>query len=211
MENLWAFITLCGIAASVYFLLLRKRQNFFIVGKRTKIWHPSRVNIYGCRIGEDCNIGDFVEIGPGVVIGNRVRIGAHTFIPEGVTIEDDCFIGPRVTFCNDRYPPSHRDKWEKIVVRRGAAIGAGAIILPGVIIGEGVLVGAGAVVTSSIPDKHKSYGHPSRHYEVVGDWATPDSYMGRRMKIIGMGNPATFSSTYPVGSKDVPMDKEIGK
>ena len=132
------------------------------IGEGTKIWHPELVNLYGCRIGNNCNIGAFVEIGPGVVIGNNVRIAARCFIPEGVTIEDDCFIGPRATFCNDRFPPSSKDQWEKILVRRGASIGAAAVILPGVTIGERAVIGAGSVVTRDVAAGETIYGIPAR-------------------------------------------------
>lgn len=121
------------------------------IGKGTKIWHADLVNIYGCTIGRDCNIGAFVEIGPGVVIGDRVRIAAKCFIPEGVFIEDDCFIGPGVIFTNDKYPPSSKENWKKTRVCKGASIGAGAVILPGVTIGEGALVAAGSTVTRDVP------------------------------------------------------------
>lgn len=129
----------------------------------TKIWHPDKVNIYGdCVIGENCNIGAFVEIGPGVIIGNNVSIAAFCFIPSGVTIEDGCFIGPRVTFTNDKYPPSNKEEWLPTLVKTKARIGAGAIICPGVIIGSNALVGAGSVVTSDIPDNCRIAGNPGR-------------------------------------------------
>jgi len=132
------------------------------IGEGTKIWHENLVNIYECNIGKKCNIGAFVEIGSGVSIGDNVSVGAYCFIPQGVTIESNCFIGPRVTFCNDMYPPSYGVHWGKIIVREGASIGAGSIILPDVEIGEGVLVGAGALVSRSIPAATKAYGHPAR-------------------------------------------------
>jgi acetyltransferase-like isoleucine patch superfamily enzyme len=129
----------------------------------TKIWHPDLVNIYGdCKIGQNCNVGAFVEIGPGVVIGDNVSIAAFCFIPSGVTIEDDCFIGPRVTFCNDKYPPSHKDAWQPILVKKGASIGAGSIILPGVTIGEKAQIGAGTIITSDIKPGWRVVGNPAR-------------------------------------------------
>jgi UDP-2-acetamido-3-amino-2,3-dideoxy-glucuronate N-acetyltransferase len=134
-----------------------------VIGENTKIHHPDLVNLYGCKIGANCNIGAFVEIGIGVEIGDNVAIGAHCFIPQGVTIEDDCFIGPRTTFCNDMYPPSYGKHWGQVVVRKGASIGAGTIIVPGVEIGEGVMIGAGALVSRSIPASVKAFGHPARH------------------------------------------------
>lgn len=129
----------------------------------TKIWHSDKVNIYGdCKIGRNCNIGAFVEIGPGVIIGDNVSIAAFCFIPCGVTIEDNCFIGPRVTFTNDKYPPSNRDNWEPIVIKKGASIGAGAIILPGVTVGENAMIGAGTVVTNNIDCDCRVAGNPGR-------------------------------------------------
>lgn len=123
-----------------------------VIGLSTVIWNPELVNIYGdCEIGEDCNIGSFVEIGPGVKIGNRVRVGAFTFIPEGVMIEDDVFIGPGCVFTNDKYPPSHRKNWLKTLVKKGSSLGAGCVVCPGVVIGKGALVGAGTVVSKDVP------------------------------------------------------------
>ncbi len=137
------------------------------IGQNTKIWHPENVNLYGCEIGEDCNIGFNVEIGPGVKIGNNVRIGNGCFIPEGVTIEDDCNIMPGVFFCNDKYPPSGKDKWGKTIIRRGATIGARAVILPDIEIGENALVGAGSVVTKSVLPRATVYGNPAIQYKGV--------------------------------------------
>jgi acetyltransferase-like isoleucine patch superfamily enzyme len=123
-----------------------------VIGLGTKIWNPQLVNIYGdCIIGSGCNIGSFVEIGPGVKIGDRVRIGAFTFIPEGITIEDDVFIGPGCVFTNDKYPPSHKKDWLKTLVKKNASIGAGCVICPGVTIGEGAMVGAGTAVSKDVP------------------------------------------------------------
>jgi len=137
------------------------------IGESVKIWHPEFVNIYGrkdaiCKIGNLVNIGAFTEIGPGVIIGDRCHISAYCFIPEGVVIEDDCFIGPGVVFCNDKYPFSHRDQWEKTLVKKGASIGARATILPGIIIGEKSLIGAGSVVTRSVPNHIIVAGNPAR-------------------------------------------------
>jgi len=134
------------------------------IGEGTKIHHPDLVNLYGCKIGKNCNIGAFVEIGKGVVIGDGCRIGAHSFIPEGVTIEDNVFIGPAVVFCNDYYPPSFGKHWGHTVVKQGASIGANCTICPGVVIGNGMMIGAGAVVTKSINNHVDclAYGHPAR-------------------------------------------------
>ena len=127
-------------------------------------WNPSNIH-HLANIGQGVHIGMFTEIGPFVVIGDLVRIGAMCFIPEGVEIADGAWIGPRVTFTNDMYPPSGRENWQKTVVKKGARIGAGVTVLPGVVIGEGALVGAGSVVTKSIPDGQKWCGNPARRME----------------------------------------------
>jgi UDP-2-acetamido-3-amino-2,3-dideoxy-glucuronate N-acetyltransferase len=130
------------------------------------------VNLYGCEIGDDSRIGTFVEIQKGVLIGKRVKISSHTFICEGVTVEDNVFIGHGVMFINDRYPrattgdgalQSEKD-WQCIgtVVEKGASIGSNATILCGVTIGEGAIVGAGSVVTHSVPSWTIVAGVPAR-------------------------------------------------
>ena len=121
----------------------------------------SFINLYGCEIGDDTTIGAFVEIQRGVVIGSACKISSHTFVCEGVTIEDEGFVGHGVVFINNRYPratsvagePLGDGEWEleRTVVRRGASIGSGAVILSGVEIGSRALVGAGAVVTRDVP------------------------------------------------------------
>lgn len=130
------------------------------------------VNLYGCRIGDESRIGTFVEIQKGATIGARCKIQSHAFICEGVTIEDEVFVGHHVCFTNDRYPRAATDAgelrgegdWalEPTVVRRGASIGSGAVILPGLEIGAGALVGAGAVVTRSVPAGATVVGSPAR-------------------------------------------------
>jgi len=126
-----------------------------------KSWGIS--NIYRtARIDEGVNIGWFCEIGDFVKIGKNVRIGAFSFIPRGVTIEDNCFIGPRVTFTNDRYPPSPQEEWLPTVIKKGASIGAACTILCGVTIGEGSLIGAGSVVTKNVPAGETWCGTPAR-------------------------------------------------
>jgi acetyltransferase-like isoleucine patch superfamily enzyme len=118
--------------------------------KGVKVWHPC--NIYKTAIlGKGVSVGMFSEIGPDVHIGEGVRIGAMSFIPKGVTIEDNAWIGPRVTFTNDRYPPSDESEWESTTVKSGAALGAGVTVVCGVTIGEGSMVGAGSVVTKDVP------------------------------------------------------------
>jgi UDP-2-acetamido-3-amino-2,3-dideoxy-glucuronate N-acetyltransferase len=137
-----------------------------------KIFHPSLVNLYGCRIGADSRIGTFVEIQRHAVIGARCKIQSHTFICEGVTIEDEVFVGHGVMFINDRYPRATRPDgtlagdadWTviPILVKRRAAIGSGAVIICGVTIGEGATIGAGAVVTRDVPDGAVVAGVPAR-------------------------------------------------
>ena len=135
-----------------------------IVEGRSVVWEPC--NIYStAKIGAGVNIGSFSEIGHNVVIGDRVRVGAMCFIPEGVTLEEDAWVGPRVTFTNDLYPPSGKENWKKTLVKRGARIGAGVTVLPGVVVGEGALVGAGAVVTHNVPAGETWAGVPARKIE----------------------------------------------
>lgn len=130
------------------------------------------VNLYGCVIGDETRIGCFVEIQRGVEIGARCKISSHTFICEGVTLEDEVFVGHGVMFTNDRLPRATDaeglllgdGKWklEPILVKRGASIGSGCTILPGLVIGENAMVGAGSVVTSDVPAGTTVAGNPAR-------------------------------------------------
>ena len=114
-----------------------------------KIWHPELVNLYECEIDEHTSIGAFVEIGKGVTIGKNCKIQAYAFIPEGVIIGDDVFIGPHACFTNVRYPMTG-EGYKKTIVHNKSVIGANATILSGVLIGYKSLVGAGAVVTKDV-------------------------------------------------------------
>jgi UDP-2-acetamido-3-amino-2,3-dideoxy-glucuronate N-acetyltransferase len=133
------------------------------IGIKTIIYSPKNTNLYGCVIGEDCRIGAFVEIGNGVVIGDRASIQAFTFIPGGVKIGNDVFIGPRVTFLNDKYPPSNGDWMDgpQTIVEDGAVIGGCSVIMPGITIGSGAFIGAASLVTKNIGKGEKWWGSPA--------------------------------------------------
>lgn len=145
-------------------------------GERVNIFHPSLVNLYGCTVGDDTKIGTFVEIQKGATIGARCKISSHTFICEGVLIDDEVFIGHGVMFTNDRHPRATNpdgslqtdEDWQVDITRvmRAASIGTNATIISGITIGEGALVGAGAVVTKDVPAYAIVAGVPAR---VVGD------------------------------------------
>ncbi len=130
------------------------------------------VNLYGCEIGDESKIGTFVEIQKGVQIGRRVKVSSHTFICEGVTIEDEVFIGHGVMFINDKYPRATTAAGElqteadwavlPTLVKRQASIGSNATILGGVTIGAGAIVGAGSVVTRDVPPRAVVAGNPAR-------------------------------------------------
>jgi UDP-2-acetamido-3-amino-2,3-dideoxy-glucuronate N-acetyltransferase len=135
------------------------------------IHHRGLVNLYGCRIGADTKIGAFVEIQKNASVGARCKISSHTFVCEGVTVEDEVFVGHGVMFINDRRPRATADgelqtaaDWTVVPTRvcRGASIGSGATILCGVTIGEGALVGAGAVVTHDVAPGDTVAGVPAR-------------------------------------------------
>jgi acetyltransferase-like isoleucine patch superfamily enzyme len=144
-------------------------------GKNVKIFQRDLVNLYGCTIGDETKIGAFVEIQKNALIGARCKISSHTFICEGVTIEDEVFVGHGVMFINDIYPRAtdnnghllNESDWIpiKIRVKYRASIGSNATILGGVTIGEYALVGAGAVVTRDVPDYAKVIGIPAKKME----------------------------------------------
>ncbi len=136
------------------------------------------VNLYGCTLGDNTRVGVFVEIQRGAKIGRNCKISSHTFICEGVTIEDDVFVGHNVSFINDRFPratvdgrPQTESDWklEPTVVRRGASVGTGATVLCGIEIGEGAIVGAGSVVTCDVPPAAIVTGNPARLLRYIDD------------------------------------------
>jgi UDP-2-acetamido-3-amino-2,3-dideoxy-glucuronate N-acetyltransferase len=130
------------------------------------------INLYGCQIGDETKIGAFVEIQKNASVGRRCKVSSHTFVCEGVTIEDNVFIGHGVTFINDSYPRATAEgghlqteqdwKVEKTVVKRGASIGSGVTILANVTIGENAIVGAGSMVTRDVPPNTIVAGNPAK-------------------------------------------------
>lgn len=134
-----------------------------IIGKNTRIWAFAHI-LPGAAIGEDCNICDHVFIENDVVVGNRVTIKCGVQLWDGVTLEDDVFVGPNATFTNDPFPRSKQypEKYSRTLVRKGASIGANATILPGLEIGRCAMVGAGAVVTKNVPPHAIVVGNPAR-------------------------------------------------
>lgn len=151
-----------------------------VLGLNVVIFHPDLVNLYGCSIGDETKVGAFVEIQKNVVVGKRCKISSHSFICEGVRIEDEVFVGHGVTFTNDAYPRAAnadgslqtQADWEVLPTKvcRGASIGSHATVLPNLTIGEGALVGAGAVVTRDVPPFAVVAGVPAR---VVGHRDVP--------------------------------------
>ena len=143
-----------------------------ILGKDVAIFHPDLVNLYGCTVGDQTKIGTFVEIQKGVSVGARCKVSSHTFVCEGVTIEDEVFIGHGVMFINDKVPRATaadgglqtEADWKVIPTRvaKGASIGSGAVIMCGITIGERALIGAGAVVTRDVSAGEVVAGVPAR-------------------------------------------------
>ncbi|BAU05248.1 N-acetyltransferase [Fischerella major NIES-592] len=146
------------------------------LGNNVKIFHPQLVNLYGCTIGDETKIGTFVEMQKNVIVGSRCKVSSHSFLCEGVILEDEVFIGHGVMFTNDIYPRATNEDgslktdadWDVVEtrVKYRASIGSNATILAGVTVGEKAIVGAGAVVTRDVPDYAIVVGVPAR---IIGD------------------------------------------
>lgn len=150
------------------------------VGQGTRIWAFAHI-LPGAKLGSDCNICDGVFIEGAVVIGDRVTVKCGVQLWDGLVVEDDVFIGPNATFCNDRFPRSkqHLERYPTTLIRKGASIGANATVLPGVVIGSNAMIGAGAVVTRSVPPNAIVVGNPARIVGYVdaadGGGVSPDA------------------------------------
>lgn len=147
-----------------------------IIGENTRVY--DFVNLYGCKIGDNCMIGTFVEIQNGVTVGNNSKVQSHSFICEGVTIEENVFIGHGVMFINDKYPQAvnidgsikKENDWKLLETHifKNVSIGSNATILGGISIGENSIVGAGSVVTKNVPSNTIVYGNPAKIIRKVG-------------------------------------------
>jgi UDP-2-acetamido-3-amino-2,3-dideoxy-glucuronate N-acetyltransferase len=165
------------------------------MGRNVRIYDFT--NLYGCEIGDDVRIGAFVEIQKNARIGSRCKISSHTFICEGVTLEDEVFVGHHVVFTNDLYPRATNGEgqlqteanWKCIptVVKRGASIGSGAVILCGITVGEHAVIGAGSVVTRDVPPGTIVAGNPARIIRVLKETAPPFAQNGETSKAFDGG------------------------
>ncbi len=162
------------------------------LGARVVVHHPDLVNLYGCSVGDESRVGAFVEIQRGAAVGRRCKISSHSFICEGVTIDDGVFVGHGVMFTNDLRPRAVDDggrlltdaDWHLVEtrVKSGAAIGSNATIVAGVTIGSHALVGAGAVVTRDVPDYAIVAGVPAR---MIGSTRNAADPVGARVPAAG--------------------------
>jgi acetyltransferase-like isoleucine patch superfamily enzyme len=156
------------------------------IAPSVKLGHSVRlskfINLYGCSIGDETKIGSFVEIQKNATVGRRCKISSHTFVCEGVTIEDNVFVGHGVTFVNDSYPRATTPEgelqtesdWavEKTIVKRGASIGSGSTILANLVIGENAIVGAGSLVTRDVPPNAIVAGNPAKILRLLENSST---------------------------------------
>jgi len=143
-----------------------------VIGEDSKIWHFC--NLYGCNIGRNTQIGSFSEIKEGVEIGDNCRFQSYVFVPEKTKIGNRVFVGPRVTFLNDKFPTAKKaieKTWqlETVIVEDEVTIGGGSIILPGVRIRRGAFIGGGSLVSRDVPEKAIVYGHPAKIKGSVDD------------------------------------------
>lgn len=174
------------------------------IGDDTRLWAFTHV-LPGAKIGSDCNICDFVFIENNVSVGDRVTIKSGVQLWDGIRIEDDVFIGPNVTFTNDKSPRSkvHLDQYPVTKIERGASIGANSTILPGITIGQGCMVGAGSVVTRSLPPFTVAYGNPARIQGYIESGFTNSSL------IQDLGTPTNPSRSLPGGSKMKTLNESL--
>ena len=140
------------------------------IGKSTKVWQYTII-LKGAKIGKNCNISAHCFIENDVVIGNNVTLKCGVYIWNGTVVEDNVFIGPNVTFTNDKYPRSkhYPEQYTKTILKKGASIGANATLLCGLTIGENAMIGAGSVVTKDVPPNTLWYGNPARNHGTVPD------------------------------------------